>query len=62
MTLIEFLGMFYQLGTDIDRVVLWENGKCIGDKDIGDTRYICQEYSEAKIKSFTFPKKLMLYM
>ena len=57
MILIEFLDMFYQLGSDIDRVVLWQNGKCLGVKDIGDTRYICQEYREAKVKKFTFPKK-----
>ena len=57
MILIEFLDMFYQLGTDINKLVLWQNGKCLGDKDIGDIRYICPEYREAKVKKFTFPKK-----
>lgn len=57
MILIEFLDMFYQLGTDINRVMLWQNGKCLGDKAIGDTRYICPEYRETKVKKFTFPKK-----
>lgn len=57
MNLIEFLNMFYQLGTDIDRIVLWQNGKCLGDKAVGDTRYVRQEYREAKVKKFTFPKR-----
>ena len=56
MNLIEFLNMFYQLGTGIDRIVLWQNGKCLGHKAVGDTRYIRQEYSEAKVKNFTFPR------
>ena len=56
MNLIEFLNMFYQLGTDIDRIVLWQNGKCLGGKAVGDTRYIRQEYREAKVKNFTFPR------
>lgn len=57
MNLIEFLNMFYQLGTGIDRIVLWQNGKCLGDKAVSDTRYIRQEYKEAKVKKFTFPKR-----
>nr|DAG87353.1 MAG TPA: hypothetical protein [Herelleviridae sp.] len=57
MILIEFLDMFYQLDSDIDKIVLWRNGKCLGTKAVGDTRYICQEYREAKVKKFTFPKK-----
>lgn len=57
MSLIEFLNMFYQLGTDIDRIVLWQNGKCLGDKDVGDTRYIRPEYREAKVEKFSFPKR-----
>lgn len=57
MNLIEFLNMFYQLGTGIDRIVLWQNGKCLGDKAVGDTRYIRPEHMEAKVKKFTFPKR-----
>ena len=57
MILIEFLDMFYQLGTDIDKVVLWQNGKCLGINAVGDTRYIRPEYREAKVKKFAFPKK-----
>lgn len=57
MILTEFLGMFYQLGTDIDKLVLWQNGKCLGTQAVGDTRYIRQEYRGAKVKKFTFPKK-----
>lgn len=56
MNLIEFLNMFYQLGTDISRVVVLRNGRCICEKAVGDTRYIRQEYREAKVKNFTFPK------
>lgn len=52
MNLIEFLNMFYQLGTDIDRIVLWQNGKCLGD-----TRYIRPEYRETEVKKFCFPKR-----
>lgn len=57
MILIEFLNMFYQLGSDIDKIVLWQNGKCLGTKAVGDTKYIRPEYREAKVKKFTFPKK-----
>lgn len=57
MILIEFLDMFYQLGSDIDKIVLWQNGKCLGTKAVGDTKYIRPEYREAKVKKFTFPKK-----
>lgn len=57
MNLIEFLNMFYQLGTGIDRIVLWQNGKCLGDKAVSDTRYVRQEYREANVKKFTFPKR-----
>lgn len=57
MNLIEFLNMFYSLGTDIDRVVLWQNGKPVGTKAVGDTRYIRPEHREAKVKKFTFPKR-----
>ncbi len=57
MSLIEFLNMFYSLGTDIDRIVLWQNGKCLGSKAIGDTRYIRLDYMEAKVKKFSFPKR-----
>jgi hypothetical protein len=49
--------MFYQLGTGIDKIVFWQNGKCLGVKAVGDTRYIRQEYREAKVKKFTFPKR-----
>lgn len=56
MNLIEFLNMFYSLGTDIDRIVIWQNGKCLGDQAVGDTRYIRPEHREAKVKKFTFPK------
>lgn len=57
MNLIEFLNMFYSLGTDINRVVLWQNGKCLGEEAVGDTRYIRPEYREAKVEKFTFPKR-----
>ena len=57
MILIEFLNMFYSLGTDIDRIVLWQNGKCLGYQAVGDTRYIRPEHREAKVKKFTFPKR-----
>jgi hypothetical protein len=57
MSLIEFLNMFYSLGTDIDRIVLWQNGKCLGDQAVGDTRYIRLEHREAKVKNFSFPKR-----
>ena len=57
MNLIEFLNMFYELGTGIDRIVLWQNGKCLCEKAVGDTRYIRQEYRGAKVKKFTFPNR-----
>nr|DAZ67914.1 MAG TPA: hypothetical protein [Caudoviricetes sp.] len=57
MILIEFLNMFYQLGTDINKIVLWQNGKCLSNKDVGDIRYIRQRYRNAKVKKFSFPKK-----
>ena len=57
MILIEFLNMFYSLGTDIDRIVLWQNGKYLGYQAVGDTRYIRPEHREAKVKKFTFPKR-----
>ena len=57
MILIEFLNMFYSLGTGIDRIVLWQNGKCLGYQAVGDTRYIRPEHREAKVKKFTFPKR-----
>ena len=57
MNLIEFLDMFYSFGTDINRVVLWQNGKCLGDQAVGDTRYIRPEHMKAKVKKFTFPQK-----
>ena len=57
MILIEFLNMFYEFCTDIDRIVLWQNGKCLGYQAVGDTRYIRPEHREAKVKKFTFPKR-----
>lgn len=57
MKLVDFIKMFYSLGTDIERLVLWQNGKCLGDNDIGDTRYIKPEYMNAKVKNFTVPKR-----
>ena len=57
MNVIEFLNIFYSLGTDIDRVVLWQNGKSIGTKVVGDTRYIRPEHREAKVERFTVPKR-----
>lgn len=57
MNLIEFLNMFYELGTDIDRIVLWQNGECLGDKAVGDTRYIRQEYKESKVISLLRKKR-----
>ena len=57
MNLTEFLNMFYSIGTDINKIVLWQNGKRLGVKDVGDTRYINPEYMEAKVEKFTFPKR-----
>lgn len=57
MNLIKFLNMFYSLGTDINKIVLWQNGKCLGDNAVGDTRYIRPEYREMKVKKFSFPKR-----
>lgn len=57
MKLIDFLRMFYSLGTDITRLVLWQNGKCLGEKSIGDVRYIRPEYRNADVKYFSFPKR-----
>ena len=57
MNLTEFLNMFYSLGTDIDRIVLWQNGKPIGTESVGDTRYIHPEYRKAKVERFTVPKR-----
>lgn len=57
MNLIEFLNMFYEFGTDIDRIVLWQNGKCLGNKAVGDTRYIRPEHRKAKVEKFIFPKR-----
>lgn len=57
MNLIEFLNMFYSLGTDIDRIVLWQNGKCLGNNVVGDTRYIRPEHREVKVEKFSFPKR-----
>lgn len=57
MSLIEFLNMFYSLGTNIERIVLWQNGKYLGSKAVGDTRYIRLDYMEAKVKKFSFPKR-----
>lgn len=57
MNLIEFLNMFYSLGTDINKIVLWQNGKCLGDNAVGDTRYIRPEYRGVKVKKFSFPKR-----
>lgn len=57
MNLIEFLNMFYSLGTDIDRIVLWQNEKPVGTKAVGDIRYIRPEHREAKVKKFSFPKR-----
>lgn len=57
MKLIDFLDMFYTLGTDLTKLVLWQNGKCLGDKDIGDKRFIKPEYMNAKVKNFAIPKR-----
>ena len=57
MILTEFLNIFYQFNTDINKIVLWQNGKRICNQSINDTRYICQEYKEMEVKKFTFPKK-----
>lgn len=56
MKLIDFLNMFYTFDTDIKKLVLWKNEKCLGDKELGDTRYIKPEYMNAKVKKFTIPK------
>lgn len=56
MNLIEFLNMFYSLDTDINRIVVLRNGRCICEKAVGDTRCVRQEYREAKVKNFTLPK------
>jgi hypothetical protein len=45
------------LRQDIDRIVLWQNGKCLGEKAVGDTRYIRPEYRETEVKKFSFPKR-----
>lgn len=57
MNLIDFLRMFYSLGTDITRLVLWQNGKCLGEHGIGDTRYIRSEHRSATVKMFSVPKR-----
>ena len=57
MKLIDFLNMFYSFGTDITKLVLWQNGKCLGDKDIGDQRYTKPEHMNAKVRRFTVPKR-----
>lgn len=57
MKLIDFLKMFYSLGTDITKLVLWQNGKCLGEQSIGDTRFIRPEYKNAKVQYFSFPKR-----
>ena len=57
MKLIDFLKMFYLLGTDVTRLVLWKNGKCLGENSIGDTRFIKPEHRNAKVKGFTVPKR-----
>ncbi len=57
MKLIDFLNMFYTFDSDIKKLVLWKNGKCLGDKELGDTRYIKPEYMNAKVKNFAVPKR-----
>ena len=57
MKLIDFLNMFYSLGTDLTKLKLWRNGKFLADKDIGDIRFIKPEYMNAKVKSFAVPKR-----
>lgn len=57
MKLIEFWNMFYSFGSDITDLVIWRNGKCLGEHSIGDTRYIRPEYMEAKVVKFSFPKR-----
>lgn len=57
MKLIDFLKMFYSLGTDIEKLVLWQNGKCLGEQSIGDTRFIRPERKNTKVKLFTVPKR-----
>lgn len=57
MKLRDFLKMFYSLGTDIEKLVLWQNGKCLGDNSIGDTRFIRPKHMNAKVKLFTVPKR-----
>lgn len=57
MKLIDFLNMFYSFGTDLTKLVLWRNGKCLGDKDIGDLRFIKPEYMNAKVQRFAVPKR-----
>lgn len=57
MSLTDFLKMFYSLGTDITRLVLWRDGKCLGEHNVGDTRYIRPEYRNAKVQMFSVPKR-----
>lgn len=57
MSLTDFLKMFYSLGTDITRLVLWQNGKCLGEHSIGDTRYIRPEYRNTTVEMFSVPKR-----
>ena len=42
MNLIEFLSIFYSFCTDVNRIVVLQNGRCICEKTVGDTRYIRQ--------------------
>lgn len=57
MTLKEFNSIFISFRTNIDELVIWQGGKCVASKSIGDTRYIKPEYLNAKVKHFTFPKR-----
>ena len=57
MKLVDFLDMFYSFDTDVTKLVLWKNKKCIGDKEIGDTRFIKPEYMNANVKKFAIPKR-----
>ena len=57
MKLTDFLNMFDSFGSDLVKLTLWQNGKCLGDKDIGDMRYIKPEYMNTKVEKFAIPKR-----
>ena len=57
MTLKEFNSMFISLGTNIDELVIWQGGKCVASKSIGDTRSINPKHLNSKVKYSSIPKR-----